>query len=73
MISAAAPDNQAAVLVSLDLGGAAPEDAAEELLRRYCTLVYADTGSYVEAAERLGLDRRTVKSRIDPVLLAQLR
>ena len=33
MISAAAPDNQAAVLVSLDLGGAAPEDAAEELLR----------------------------------------
>jgi GTP-binding protein HflX len=33
LISAAAPDNQAAVLVSLDLGGAAPEDAAEELLR----------------------------------------
>jgi GTP-binding protein HflX len=31
--SAVAPDNQAAVLVSLDLGGAAPEDAAEELLR----------------------------------------
>ena len=33
MIPAVAPDNQAAVLVSLDLGGAAPEDAAEELLR----------------------------------------
>lgn len=33
MISAAAPDNQAAVLVSLDLGGTAPEGAAEELLR----------------------------------------
>jgi len=31
--SAAAPDNQAAVLVSLDLGGATPEGAAEELLR----------------------------------------
>jgi GTP-binding protein HflX len=31
--SAAAPDTQAAVLVSLDLGEAAPEDAAEELLR----------------------------------------
>jgi GTPase len=33
LISAAAPDNQAAVLVSLDLGGTAPEGAAEELLR----------------------------------------
>ena len=33
MIPAVAPDNQAAVLVSLDLGGVAPEDAAEELLR----------------------------------------
>ena len=33
MIPAVAPDNRAAVLVSLDLGGAAPEDAAEELLR----------------------------------------
>ncbi len=33
MIPAAAPDNQAAVLVSLDFGEAAPEDAAEELLR----------------------------------------
>jgi GTP-binding protein HflX len=30
---AAAPDNQAAVLVSLDFGGAALEDAAEELVR----------------------------------------
>jgi transcriptional regulator with AAA-type ATPase domain len=46
---------------------------AEELLRSYCTLVYARTGSYVEAAERLGLDRRTVKARIDAGLLAQLR
>ena len=33
MIPAVAPDKQAAVLVSLDLGGAAPEDAADELLR----------------------------------------
>ena len=33
MIPAAAPDNQAAVLVSLDFGGAAQEDAAEELAR----------------------------------------
>ena len=28
---------------------------------------------YQEAARRLGLDRRTVKSRIDPALLARLR
>ena len=33
MTPAAAPDNQAAVLVSLDFGGAAQEDAAEELVR----------------------------------------
>jgi len=46
---------------------------AEELLRRYCTLVYARTGSYQETARRLGLDRRTVKDRVDPALLAELR
>ena len=38
---------------------------ADELLSRYCTLVYAETQSYVETARRLGLDRRTVKSRVD--------
>ncbi len=47
--------------------------SAEELLRRYCTQVYAKTGSYEAAARRLGLDRRTVKSRIDPELLENLR
>jgi transcriptional regulator with AAA-type ATPase domain len=46
---------------------------AEEVLRRYCTLVYARTGSYEEAARRLELDRRTVKSRVDQQLLAALR
>ena len=44
----------------------------EELIRRYCTLVCARTGSYVETARRLGLDRRTVKVRVDPGLLARL-
>ena len=39
---------------------------ARELIRRYCTLVYAKTGSYQETARRLGLDRRTVKRNIDP-------
>ena len=41
----------------------------DELLRRYCTLVYARTGSYSEAARRLGLDRRTLKARVDRSLL----
>jgi hypothetical protein len=45
----------------------------EELLCHYCTLVYAQTESYLETARRLQLDRRTVKSKVDPHLLAQLR
>ncbi len=47
--------------------------SADELLRRYCTTVYATVGSYEETARRLGLDRRTVKARIDPALLEKLR
>ena len=47
--------------------------SAEELLRRYCTQVYARTGSYEAAARRLGLDRRTVKAKVDPELLERLR
>jgi sigma-54 interacting transcriptional regulator len=43
--------------------------AADELLRHYCTMVYADTGTYQEAGRRLVLDRRTVKDKIDPALL----
>jgi DNA-binding NtrC family response regulator len=45
---------------------------ADELLRRYCTLVYAETGSYQETARRLNLDRRTVKDKVDPELLSRL-
>lgn len=45
---------------------------ADELLSRYCTLVYADVGSYQEVARRLQIDRRTVKSRIDGELLERL-
>ncbi len=51
---------------------AAGDLTADELLRRYCTLVYARTGSYEETARRLGLDRRTVKSRVDRELLGRL-
>ncbi len=39
---------------------------AEELLSRYCTVVYRQTGSYEETARRLKLDRRTVKSKVIP-------
>jgi len=46
---------------------------ADELLRRYCTVVYAQTGNYEETARRLQLDRRTVKTKVDPQLLARLR
>lgn len=45
---------------------------AKEILRRYCTRVYATTGSYQETARRLDLDRRTVKRSIDPELLERL-
>ncbi|HLJ44702.1 MAG TPA: sigma 54-interacting transcriptional regulator [Bryobacteraceae bacterium] len=37
---------------------------AEELVARYCTIVYRLTGSYEETARRVGLDRRTVKSKV---------
>ncbi len=47
--------------------------SAEELLRRYVTLVYARSGNYERAALRLGLDRRTVKAKVDQVLLERLR
>jgi transcriptional regulator with GAF, ATPase, and Fis domain len=43
-----------------------------ELLTRYCTIVYRSTGSYEETARRLGLDPRTVKTRIDRELSALL-
>ncbi len=46
---------------------------AESLLRRYATLAYFRSGSYLGAARRLGLDRRTVKARVDPDYLARLR
>jgi transcriptional regulator with AAA-type ATPase domain len=44
----------------------------ETLLARYTALVYHRTGSYEEASRRLGIDRRTVKARIDRAFLARL-
>ena len=47
------------------LGG---ELTADELLRRYCTLVFQDTGSYEATARKLKLDRRTVRAKVDPAV-----
>ena len=38
---------------------------AEELLQRYCSLVYAQTRNYEETARRLDMDRRTVKAKVE--------
>lgn len=43
---------------------AAGELSAEELLAVYCQLVYRKEGTYDGAAKRLGLDRRTVRSKV---------
>ncbi len=43
------------------------------LLSHYCTWVYAKLGSYQRTAEALGIDRRTVRSKIDQELLKQIR
>jgi hypothetical protein len=45
------------------------ELTADELLRLYCTRVYARTRNYEETGRRLGLDRRTVKAKVDRALL----
>lgn len=37
---------------------------ADELLCRYCQIVYHQTGSYEATARKLGLDRRTVKAKV---------
>lgn len=57
------------------LAGAVEEGTltAEQLVRRYCTLVYVHSGSFQEAARRLKLDRRTVRNKIDHDLLRELR
>lgn len=45
---------------------------ADELLCRYCTIAYRQTGSYVEASRRLELDRRTIKSKVDTEFLRRM-
>ena len=38
--------------------------SAEALVSKYCAVVYGRTGSYVETASQLRLDRRTVKAKV---------
>jgi DNA-binding NtrC family response regulator len=38
---------------------------AEQVLSYYAAVVYRQTGSYEEASRRLGLDRRTVKAKVE--------
>ena len=46
---------------------------AEELLEHYTALIYAQSGSYQETARRLGVDHRTVKSRLRAELIERYR
>ena len=39
--------------------------SADEVMRRYCSLVYREEENFERAAKRLKLDRRTVKSKVD--------
>jgi transcriptional regulator of acetoin/glycerol metabolism len=47
--------------------------SADDLLRNYCTLLYAENPNYSEVGERLGLDRRTVRAKVDEILLRELQ
>ena len=51
----------------------AGELTADELLSRYAAQVYRLTGSYEEAARRMGLDRRTVKAKVEMYLRSTAR
>lgn len=42
-----------------------------ELLTHYCTWVYSKLGSYQQTAAALGLDRRTIKAKVDRELLKE--
>ena len=68
-VAAAARSDPEAALVA---GVRAGRLSAEELLTGYVTLVYSRSGTYEEAARLLGLDRRTVKAKVDEEMLARL-
>lgn len=67
--SGSGPDARAAFVEAVLTGTL----TADELLRRYCTLLYAKTGSYQDTARRLGIDRRTARTKVDETWLGQLK
>ncbi len=70
-----APQAVAPTTFSKTLGddAAAGDIPLDDLITRYCTLVYEQTGSFEGTARKLGIDRRTVKSKVDLSLLAAQR
>lgn len=70
ILDAADPSGDPLMLLRQATAGVAL--TAEELLRRYCTLAFKKYGSYEAAAEHLGMDRRTLRKRVDPRLLDEL-
>jgi DNA-binding NtrC family response regulator len=56
----AAPSTAASLAREIEAGTL----SADALQQRYCALLYARTGSYVEVARLTGLDRRTVKKNV---------
>jgi len=68
------PARPAARGVSDDLASKMQRGAitAEELVRSYCTIIQSQTRNYEETARRLGLDRRTVKAKVDEAMLEKL-
>jgi DNA-binding NtrC family response regulator len=66
--SAVSTDARQAIAAGV-LGGAF---TADDLLRNYCTLLYAKTRNYSHVAEKLGVDRRTVRAKVDAALLEKL-
>jgi DNA-binding NtrC family response regulator len=48
------------------------EFTADQLLARYAAQMYRLTGSYEESARRMGLDRRTVKAKVELYLRQQI-
>jgi DNA-binding NtrC family response regulator len=62
----AAPPSPADAHEQLTLAIVEGRLTADELLRNYCQLVFAATGSYEATARKLKLDRRTVRAKVGP-------